>query len=76
MNAKTEQQIQRMKQQTIGVEIEMNNITRERAARLAAAYFGTGRCEYTASRNGYSTCRHGMHRAENGSFNGTTPSPA
>ena len=55
MNAKTEQQIQRMKQQTIGVEIEMNHITRERAARLAAAYFGTGRCEYTASRNGYST---------------------
>ena len=49
MNAKTEQQIQRMKQQTIGVEIEMNHITRERAARLAAAYFGTGRCEYTAS---------------------------
>ena len=48
MNAKTEQQIQRMKQQTIGVEIE-------RAARLAAAYFGTDRCEYTASRNGYST---------------------
>ena len=55
MNAKTEQQIQRMKQQTIGVEIEMNHITRERAARLAAAYFGTDRCEYTASRNGYST---------------------
>ena len=55
MNAKTEQQIQRMKQQTIGVEIEMNHITRERAARLAAAYFGTDRCEYTAVRNGYST---------------------
>ena len=55
MNAKTEQQIQRMKQQTIGVEIEMNHITRERAARLAAAYFGTDRCEYTASRNGYIT---------------------
>ena len=55
MNAKTEQQIQRMKQQTIGVEIEMNHITRERAARLAADHFGTGRYEYTASRNGYRT---------------------
>ena len=30
-----------MKNQTIGVEIEMNNITRERAARLVADYFGT-----------------------------------
>ena len=33
----------------------MNHITRERAARLAADHFGTGRYEYTASRNGYST---------------------
>lgn len=30
-----------MKNQTIGVEIEMNNITRSRAARLVADYFGT-----------------------------------
>ena len=33
----------------------MNNITREKAARLAAEYFGTGRYEYTARRNGYET---------------------
>ena len=33
----------------------MNHITRERAAKLAADHFGTGRYEYTASRNGYST---------------------
>ncbi|WP_302931948.1 amidoligase family protein, partial [uncultured Ruminococcus sp.] len=55
MNAKTERQIENLKKQTIGVEIEMNHITRERAAGLAADHFGTGRYEYTASRNGYST---------------------
>lgn len=43
------------KKQTIGVEIEMNNITRKEAARLAAEYFGTGRYEDTARRNGYFT---------------------
>ena len=55
MNTKTEKQIENLKKQTIGVEIEMNHITRERAAKLAADHFGTGRYEYTASRNGYST---------------------
>ena len=33
MNDKTREQIEAMKNQTIGVEIEMNNITREKAAR-------------------------------------------
>ena len=55
MTNKTLNQIAEMKKQTIGVEVEMNNITRDKAARLAAEYFGTGRCENTASRNGYST---------------------
>ena len=55
MNAKTAQQIEKMKAQTIGVEIEMNNITRKNASKLAADFFGTGRCEYTATRNGYQT---------------------
>ena len=55
MNDKTRNQIEEMKKQTIGVEIEMNNITREAAAKLAADFFGTGRYEYTARRNGYET---------------------
>lgn len=55
MNEKTTRQIENLKAQTIGVEIEMNNITREDAARIAAEYFGTGRYEYTALRNGYSS---------------------
>ncbi len=55
MNEKTARQIAEMKQQTIGVEVEMNAITRERAAAVAATYFGTGRTEYTDRRNGYQT---------------------
>ena len=55
MNERTARQISEMKNQTIGVEVEMNSITREAAARLAAEYFGTGRWEDTARRNGYHT---------------------
>ena len=55
MNEKTRVQIEEMKKQTIGVEVEMNNIDRSRAAKVAAEFFGTGRYENTAHRNGYST---------------------
>nr|DAQ56516.1 MAG TPA: Putative amidoligase enzyme [Caudoviricetes sp.] len=55
MNEKVARQIEEMKKQTIGVEVEMNNITREKAAKVAARYFGTRRYENTAGRNGYST---------------------
>lgn len=51
----TQAQIEGIKNQTIGVEVEMNNITRANAAKLAADFFGTGRYEYTARRNGYDT---------------------
>lgn len=55
MNTKTAQQIAKMKEQTIGVEVEMNHIRRDKAARIAAEFFGTGRYEDTAFRNGYYT---------------------
>ena len=55
MSQRTENQVAEMKKQTIGVEVEMNSITREKAARLAAGFFGTGRYENTAHRNGYCT---------------------
>lgn len=55
MNARTERQIIEMKNQTIGVEVEMNSIKRDKAANVAADFFGTGRYENTASRNGYMT---------------------
>ena len=41
MNEKTRNQIEEMKKQTIGVEVEMYNITREKAARTIAEYFHT-----------------------------------
>lgn len=53
MNDKTRAQIEAMKKPTFGIEIEGNNITREKAARTAARYFETDRYEYTAHRNGY-----------------------
>ena len=55
MNEKLQNQVAEMKTQTIGVEVEMNNIARSKAAMIAATYFGTGRCEDTAHRNGYCT---------------------
>ncbi len=55
MNEKTARQIEAMKAQTFGVEVEMNSITREKAARTAAAFFGTGRYADTHRTNGYST---------------------
>ena len=55
MSERTQNQVNEMKKQTIGVEVEMNRITREKAAKLAADFFGTGRYEYTARRNGYET---------------------
>jgi len=55
MNEKTARQIENMKHQTFGVEVEGNNITRQKAAQVAAEYFGTGRYENTAFRNGYQT---------------------
>lgn len=38
MNEKTRIQIEEMKKQTVGVEIEMNHITREKASKLAADF--------------------------------------
>lgn len=54
MNTKVERQISEMKNQTIGVEIEMNNITRREAARKVAEYFGTTAFD-AASQYGYSS---------------------
>ena len=55
MNEKMKNQVAEMKKQTIGVEVEMNSITRHAAAKLAAEFFGTGRFEDTAYCNGYYT---------------------
>ena len=55
MNKNTEKQIERMKEQTIGVEVEMNGISRRTAAQVAAEFFDTNRYEFTAYRNHYDT---------------------
>lgn len=54
MNEKTRAQIEAMKNQTIGVEVEMNNITREKAAKKIAKFFGTT-AYYAAGEYGYKT---------------------
>ena len=55
MTEKTARQIEAMKAQTFGVEVEGNNITRKKASKFSAEFLGTGRYENTAYRNGYMT---------------------
>ena len=55
MKAATARQIENMKKQTIGVEVEMYGISRRDAAGIAADFFGTGDFKDTARRNGYCT---------------------
>ena len=76
MTEKTAQQIARMKEQTIGVEIEMNNITRKAAAQLAAEFFGTDRTEYTGHATATKPTAHGTHRDASGSSRRTSASQA
>ena len=58
MKETTARQIENMKNQTIGVEIEMYNISRCKAAKNAAEFFGTGNYEDTAGENGYYNLLH------------------
>lgn len=53
MKEKVTKTIAAMKTQTFGVEVEMNNISRRDAAKVAADYFGTNRTQDTNYRNGY-----------------------
>ena len=55
MTDKTALQIANMKKQTIGVEVEMHGITREKAARTAAKFFGADRARYTGYTDDYHT---------------------
>lgn len=63
MKEKVENQIEEMKKQTIGVEVEMNSITRRKAASLVGEYFGT-RAFDAAREYGYCSwaCRDGKGR--------------
>ena len=55
MKATPAELIASMKEHTIGVEVEMYGISRQKAAKVAADFFGTGRYEDTADSNGYYT---------------------
>lgn len=55
MNEKIKKQIEEMKKQTIGVEVEMNHITRRDAANIAAEFFETHKFKDTSDKNGYYT---------------------
>ena len=55
MTEKTKKIIEGIHNGRFGVEIEGNHITREKAAKTAATYFGTLRYENTARKNGYQT---------------------
>ena len=68
MNEKTMRQIEAIQNQTIGVEVEMNSITRKDAAKLAAEFFGTGRWEDSAYRNGYRTYSAWDHQGREWKF--------
>ena len=53
--ATIQDQINGIKAQTFGVEVEGNNITRQHAAQVAAKFFGTDHYAYTADVDGYYT---------------------
>ena len=53
MTEKTRNQIEGIRNGRYGIEIEMYNITRQKAAKTAATYFGTGRYKYTGDERGY-----------------------
>lgn len=55
MTELTRIQIEAMKAQTFGCEVEMNNITRRNAAKTVAEFFGTDSYRDTSSTNGYAT---------------------
>ena len=63
MTEKTRIQIEEMKKQTIGVEIEMSNISRHVACQTVATYFGTtGTLKYTGGYYQKWTCKDSKGR--------------
>ena len=74
MNEQLQNQVAEMKKQTIGVEVEMNSITRQNAAKTAAEFFGTGRFRTRPVATVTTPGRPGMPRAASGSSSGTAAS--
>lgn len=66
MNEKITRQIEEMKQQTIGVEVEMNSITRAKAARLAATFSEQADTKTQPDATATAPGRLGIQTAESG----------
>lgn len=63
MNEKITRQIEEMKKQTIGVEIEMSNISKKKTAEVVARYFGTeSTVEYDGGAYDVWTCKDSKGR--------------
>ena len=70
MNEKMANQIAEMKKQTIGVEVEMNNITRERQQALQPNSLQPTDTNTQPRETDTTLGRLGTHRAENGNSKG------
>ena len=66
MNEKTARQIEEMKKQTIGVEVEMNSITREKAAKVAAEFSKQEDTRAQQAATDTAPGQHGTQPAESG----------
>lgn len=68
MNERTARQIEEMKKQTIGVEVEMNHIKREKAAKIAASSLEQKDLNTRHPETDTAPGQHGMRTAGNGNF--------
>lgn len=71
MNEKTTKQIEEMMNQTIGVEVEMNNITRTKAAGLPPSSSEQADTSTPQAATVTIPTPHGTARVESGSFRRT-----
>ncbi len=73
MNEKTARQIAEMKTQTIGVEVEMNNITRQKAAKVAATSLAQADMRTLPAATDTAPGVHGTARGASGNSRRTFP---
>ena len=72
MNEKTAKQIENLKKQTIGVEIEMNHITENELPDLPPTISAQADTNTPPAETATALGRLGMHRAENGNSRKTS----
>lgn len=72
MNAKTERQIENLKNQTIGVEIEMNPSQENELQSLPQTFSEQADMNSQQAETDTAPGQLGMHRAENGNFKRTS----